>query len=136
LSIGTDLAPRQRRGGLELASHQSEVASLFSREGREKTERTQFAHGRALHVPLIADALAQIESLTAQILLSADHAIIVGVVEEAHIRSGEPLLYFAGRYGSFTPISSPPEIHQLRIPSHDPHGRIAALVEVQATNPY
>jgi flavin reductase (DIM6/NTAB) family NADH-FMN oxidoreductase RutF len=86
-----------------LGSHQSEVASLFARKGQEKTERTNFAHGRALHVPLIDDALAQIECLTAQILLSGDHAIVVGVVEEAHVKSGEPLLYFAGGYGSFAP---------------------------------
>jgi flavin reductase (DIM6/NTAB) family NADH-FMN oxidoreductase RutF len=29
-----------------LASHQSEVAALFARKGREKSERTAFAHGQ------------------------------------------------------------------------------------------
>jgi flavin reductase (DIM6/NTAB) family NADH-FMN oxidoreductase RutF len=47
-----------------LTKYQSGVASLFARKGREKAEGTSFAHGQVLHVPLIADALAQIECLT------------------------------------------------------------------------
>jgi flavin reductase (DIM6/NTAB) family NADH-FMN oxidoreductase RutF len=88
-----------------LGSHQSEIASLFARKGREKAERTAFASGQVLHVPLIQDALAHVECLTAQILLSGDHAIVVGVVEGAQIYSGEPLLYFSGRYGAFKPLA-------------------------------
>jgi flavin reductase (DIM6/NTAB) family NADH-FMN oxidoreductase RutF len=86
-----------------LASHQSEIAALFARKGREKSERTAFAHGQMLHVPLIAGALARIECLTSQIIMSGDHAIVVGLVEAAVTEAGDPLLYFAGRYGSFTP---------------------------------
>lgn len=87
-----------------LKSEQSEIASLFARKGREKAERTSFTHGQVLHVPLIPGALAQVECLTAQILLSGDHAIVVGQVESAQISTGEPLLYFGGRYGSFAPL--------------------------------
>lgn len=87
-----------------LGSHQSEVAGLFARKGREKAERTAFASGQVLHVPLIPDSLAHVECLTSQILLSGDHAIVVGVVEGAQIYSGEPLLYFSGRYGAFKPL--------------------------------
>jgi len=92
--------------GVSLLSHtQSQVASLFSRKGREKSERTTFKHGHVLHVPLIADSLAEVECLTSQILLSGDHAIVVGLVEAARTNPGEPLLYFAGEYGSFAPLS-------------------------------
>ena len=88
-----------------LGSHQSEVASLFARKGRDKAERTTFASGQVLHVPLIPNSLAHVECLTSQILLSGDHAIVVGVVEGAQIYSGEPLLYFSGRYGEFKPLA-------------------------------
>lgn len=71
--------------------------------------QTAFAEGKVLHVPLIAEALAQIECLTAQILLSGDHAIIVGLVEAARPMAGDPLLYFAGQYGSFTPLENLPD---------------------------
>jgi flavin reductase ActVB len=87
-----------------LARTQSHVASTFARKGREKLERTPFTHGHVLHVPLIPDSLAHIECLTTQILLSGDHAIIVGLVEAAQTNIGEPLLYFAGSYGSFVPL--------------------------------
>src|SRR6266404_6254238 len=56
-----------------LACTQSEVASLFALKGRDKYERTSFAQGHSLHVPLIPESLAQIECLTVQILLSGDH---------------------------------------------------------------
>jgi len=88
-----------------LARSQSQVASLFARKGREKYERTQFTEGKTLHVPLIPDSLAHIECLTSQIFVSGDHAIVVGLVEAAQTIAGEPLLYFGGTYGSFTPES-------------------------------
>ena len=86
-----------------LERSQSHVASLFARKGREKYERTQFTHGQTLHVPLIPDSLAHVECLTSQIFVSGDHAIVVGLVEAAQRIGGEPLLYFGGTYGSFTP---------------------------------
>jgi flavin reductase ActVB len=39
--------------------------------------------------------------VTTQITLSGDHAIVVGTVEAADINDGEPLLYFAGQYGTY-----------------------------------
>lgn len=87
-----------------LSRNQSKVASLFAKKGREKIEQTTFAVGQVLHVPLISHSLAHVECLTSQILLSGDHAIVVGVVEAAQIFSGEPLMYFSGSYGSFAPI--------------------------------
>jgi flavin reductase ActVB len=89
-----------------LGSGQSQVASLFATKGREKIERTSFAVGTTLQVPLIPDSLAEIECLTSQVFVSGDHAIIVGLVEAARTRSGEPLLYFGGKFGSFAPLSA------------------------------
>jgi flavin reductase (DIM6/NTAB) family NADH-FMN oxidoreductase RutF len=86
-----------------LASHQSQVAALFARKGREKSERTTFAHGQILHVPLIPGALARIECLRSETILSGDHAIVVGLVESASTEQGDPLLYFNGQYGTFAP---------------------------------
>jgi flavin reductase (DIM6/NTAB) family NADH-FMN oxidoreductase RutF len=83
---------------------QSELATRFSRKGRGKIDNTVFAQGHTLHCPLIPEALAHIECLTNQILLSGDHAIVVGLVEGALTRAGEPLLYFDGKYGTFTEL--------------------------------
>src|ERR1700736_1400093 len=84
-----------------LASHQSQVAALFARKGREKSERTTFAHEQMLHVPLIPRAVARIECPTPQIILSGDHAIVTDLVEAATTEQGDPLLYFNGQYGTF-----------------------------------
>jgi flavin reductase (DIM6/NTAB) family NADH-FMN oxidoreductase RutF len=88
-----------------LHQSQSEVATLFSTKGREKIDRTVFAHGSTLRCPLIPDALAHVECATDQILRSGDHAIVVGIVKGASIRSaGDPLLYFGRKYGTFVPL--------------------------------
>jgi len=89
-----------------LAREQSQIASLFATKGREKIERTPFSVGDTLHVPLIRGSLAEIECLTSQVFVSGDHAIVVGLVEAARTRSGDPLLYFGGKFGSFAPLAT------------------------------
>jgi flavin reductase ActVB len=88
-----------------LTVHQSDIARRFASKGAEKLANTRFETGLALRVPLLAESLAQIECLTHQIFVSGDHAIVVGLVEAARPRDGEPLLYFARRFGSFTPLA-------------------------------
>jgi flavin reductase (DIM6/NTAB) family NADH-FMN oxidoreductase RutF len=88
-----------------LHQSQSQIATAFSRKGREKIEQTQFVHGEALRCPLIPSALAHVECVTNQIVLSGDHAIVVGMVEGAQIHGGDPLLYFSGKYGTFAELT-------------------------------
>jgi flavin reductase ActVB len=88
-----------------LRDSQAEVASLFATKGPEKTGKTRFEEGRTLHVPLVPDALAHVECLTNQIFISGDHAIVVGLVEEARTFQGRPLLYFGKQYGTFCPLT-------------------------------
>ncbi len=87
-----------------LGVEQAEIAQRFASKGPEKTANSRFDQGAVLQVPLIPDSLAQIECLTNQIVLSGDHAIIVGLVEEARTQAREPLLYFARRFGRFTSL--------------------------------
>ena len=51
-----------------------------------------------LGVPLIDGALAQLECVTVSKHVEGDHTIFVGRVERAHYGSGEPLIYYRGRY--------------------------------------
>ena len=89
-----------------LRQTQADVAALFATKGPEKTGKTSFEQGKALHVPLIPGSLAHVECLTNQIFISGDHAIVVGLVEEARTYDGEPLLSFAQRYGTFCPLDA------------------------------
>jgi flavin reductase (DIM6/NTAB) family NADH-FMN oxidoreductase RutF len=89
-----------------LSNSQVDVAALFATKGQEKTTKTTFVEGATLHVPLITGSLAHIECLTNQIFISGDHAIVVGLVEEARTFDGKPLLYHAQQYGTFTPVGA------------------------------
>jgi flavin reductase ActVB len=84
---------------------QIEVARRFATKAPDKTANMTFEVGTSLPVPLISGSLAQIECLTNQIFISGDHAIVVGLVEAARTQQGEPLLYFARKFGSFTPLA-------------------------------
>ena len=88
-----------------LTVEQAEIARRFAKKGTDKIASTQFEAGVHLKVPLIAQSLVQIECLTHQIFIAGDHAIVVGLVESARTREGEPLLYYARRFGCFSPFA-------------------------------
>jgi flavin reductase (DIM6/NTAB) family NADH-FMN oxidoreductase RutF len=95
-----------RAFGVSLLSiPQVEIARRFATKAPDKTANISFESGTKLQVPLIPGSLAQIECLTNQIFISGDHAIVVGLVETARIEDGEPLLYFARKFGSFAPLA-------------------------------
>jgi flavin reductase (DIM6/NTAB) family NADH-FMN oxidoreductase RutF len=55
-----------------------------------------------LGLPLLDNALAQLECATVNVHLEGDHTIFVGRVESARAGSGVPLVYFRGRYDRLT----------------------------------
>jgi len=88
-----------------LGAGQADVAARFAVKGGDKLSGIRIETGQVLAVPLIADSLAQIECSTSQIFISGDHAIVVGLVEAARTREGDPLLYFARQFGTFAPLA-------------------------------
>ena len=87
-----------------LTAGQKHLAERFASKGSGQRDPRDFIAGKTLVVPLIGDALAQVECSTHQLMMSGDHAIVVGLVEAARTRPGEPLLYFDRQYGSFAPL--------------------------------
>jgi len=87
-----------------LAAGQAQVARQFAVKGADKTRGVSMETGSTLAVPLVADALAQIECSTSQIFISGDHAIVVGLVEAARVRAGDPLLYYGRNFGTFAAL--------------------------------
>ncbi len=51
-----------------------------------------------LGLPLVQGAIARLECTTVSMHVEGDHTIFVGRVERADAPSGEPLLYFKGKY--------------------------------------
>lgn len=75
--------------GVSILDHrQTAVATRLATKGAEKTGATHFEEGHSLHVPLIPDSLAHIECRTHQIFISGDHALVVGLVEQARMFRG------------------------------------------------
>src|SRR5437899_2167796 len=62
-----------------------------------KFEGVPFTLG-PLGLPLLDNALAQLECATVNVHLEGDHTIFVGRVEGASSGPGAPLVYFRGRY--------------------------------------
>ncbi|MEP4338571.1 MAG: flavin reductase family protein [Roseobacter sp.] len=52
-------------------------------------------------VPMLNDCLARFECETHQIHDAGDHAIVVGCVQSAAVREGEPLIFSQGRFRRF-----------------------------------
>jgi flavin reductase (DIM6/NTAB) family NADH-FMN oxidoreductase RutF len=50
-------------------------------------------------MPVLGDALAQIDCAVVESYPAGDHSIFVGQVNEISVHEGTPLLYFRGRYG-------------------------------------
>ena len=88
-----------------LDARQAGIARCFAVKGADKGAGVERELGRVLPVPLIAHALAHVECRTTQIHISGDHAIVVGLVEAARAREGDPLLYFGRQYGTFAPLA-------------------------------
>jgi flavin reductase ActVB len=85
-----------------LANTQEGFSRRFASERADKfdglvLERT--AHG-VLRLP---DALATLECRITARHVEGDHTIVVGAVEHAEVREGEPLLYHRGRYARLAP---------------------------------
>lgn len=56
----------------------------------------------SLGLPLIEGALAHLECTTVGKYPEGDHTIFVGRVEQACVATGQPLLYFKGKYDRLT----------------------------------
>jgi flavin reductase (DIM6/NTAB) family NADH-FMN oxidoreductase RutF len=80
-----------------LSAAQEDISRRFASTRLDKFDGLAYTPG--LHgAPVLHDALAQIECETVSKHVQGDHTIFVGRVERARVGSGEPLLYFRGRY--------------------------------------
>lgn len=90
-----------------LASDQEELSRLFaSKESHLSTDLFGLPHKRgALGSPIFDNVLAYVECRVAEILPGGDHDIFMGeVMDMDALRPGaEPLLFYRGKYGLFTP---------------------------------
>ena len=77
-----------------LNATQTNEALHFSRSSSDK-----FGSNAASQPPVIAGALARIDCVVVRIEQAGDHRVVYGAVQKAEAQSGEPLLFFRGKFG-------------------------------------
>lgn len=84
------------------ASHHAEASRRFSARGVDRFAGIDWHPGP--NGPLLDEAVAWIECAVDAVYEAGDHLIVVGAVEGLGTRAGatEPLVFFRGRYGSFS----------------------------------
>lgn len=93
----------QKFGVNILSSDQSHLSNRFASRLEDKFDGVSWNLG-TLGVPLLEGALGQIECRLAQVADGGDHVIVIGEVQSAQVNSDkQPLLYFSGQYGDFSP---------------------------------
>lgn len=82
------------REGTEHLAHQ------FASPSTDKFRGVEISDGK-LGVPLLRDALANLECRVVETISGGSHTIFVGEVVGAEARAGDPLAYFRGGFGRF-----------------------------------
>lgn len=80
-----------------LSTEQEELSNRFAKSGGDKFTDVATAPGHH-GAPLIAGALVHLECVITDTIEGGDHVIHVGRVEHCATSSGDPLLYYQGRY--------------------------------------
>jgi flavin reductase (DIM6/NTAB) family NADH-FMN oxidoreductase RutF len=86
-----------------LGAHQREVSHHFAVSAADKFVDYECDFGLG-GCPLIRGSIARFECRVENIVPGGDHVILIGKVEQAGFRSGEPLLFHAGVYCMLKPI--------------------------------
>jgi flavin reductase (DIM6/NTAB) family NADH-FMN oxidoreductase RutF len=96
----TEVIVRTRRFAINiLGADHADVALQFARPHPDKFRGVDTVEG-LYDLPLLSDALAHIECETEATVAAATHTIFIGRVLGARARSGDPLAYFRGKFGT------------------------------------
>lgn len=83
-----------------LREGQEELAYQFASPSPDKF-RNVAVHRNTGDIPLLSDALAQIECRVGETIVGGTHTVFLGVVNAAAAGTGQPLTYFRGGFGRF-----------------------------------
>lgn len=86
-----------------LASHQSDLSHRFATPNDDKFGGLEVREGFG-GSPLLPGTLASFECRTEQTIEGGDHLLFVGRVHRISYRSGEPLIFNAGKYATALPL--------------------------------
>ena len=96
------LLHKKKRFGISVLKQGQQAISEYFAQGEQNLEAEQRLSLRYRWtqdgVPVLEDTVAQLSCSVVATHLAGDHTIVVGKVEDAEIKGGEPLLFFRGEY--------------------------------------
>jgi flavin reductase ActVB len=84
-----------------LDESQTDLSERFAAPASDKFEDIEVSPGIE-GIPVLIDALANLECRLRQTCDGGDHSIFVGEVENTYVNDGRPLVYFRSSYGTFS----------------------------------
>ena len=85
-----------------LRAGQEDLARVFASKRPEAEKFAGVAHTVHDGIPVIEGVLAWVGCRLERLVAGGDHTIGIGAVESAETGSGQPLVWYRGRYGGFT----------------------------------
>jgi 3-hydroxy-9,10-secoandrosta-1,3,5(10)-triene-9,17-dione monooxygenase reductase component len=85
-----------------LAAHQEEIARVFASKLPESEKLEGIGHRFENGVPIVEGTLAWAVCDLRELIAGGDHTIAIGEVVDLGLGSGQPLLWYAGRYHDAT----------------------------------
>ncbi|WP_257350970.1 flavin reductase family protein [Pseudalkalibacillus decolorationis] len=83
-----------------LSENQKELGLQFARANTDKFSGVDLSYGE-LGNALLNNTLAQIECRVVEEVKGGTHSVFLAEVSKAHAATGDPLVYFNGKFGQF-----------------------------------
>ena len=80
-----------------LRTEQQDLSKRFATTRLDKFDGVPYRMGE-LGVPVLTEALAHVECVTADTHVAGDHTVFIGRIDACGTADGEPLIYFRGSY--------------------------------------
>ncbi len=93
----------ERFGVNVLAAGQDALARRFASKLDEREKFAGVPHSLHEGIPVLEGALAWVGCRLERLVPAGDHTIGIGAVTAAEAGGGEPLVWFRGNYGAFSP---------------------------------
>jgi 3-hydroxy-9,10-secoandrosta-1,3,5(10)-triene-9,17-dione monooxygenase reductase component len=90
-----------------LSTEQEQLAGVFASKLPEAEKLDGVAHRFESGVPIIEGTLAWATCALQELIAGGDHTIAIGEVESMGLGSGEPLLWYGGRYHQWPAGTTP-----------------------------
>lgn len=85
-----------------LAADQEALSLRFATHGLDKFDGIAHRPGTAAGCPLLDGTLGSVECTVRGVHGAGDHDVFIAAIERVSVASGEPLVYFRGRYADLT----------------------------------